>query len=70
MRYEVQSHATAAYIADFPEKIDTHFETTNLPVWNSQEGTAEHQELTYEISWIEELGMWRRFLTSRRKVHY
>ncbi|HUL15124.1 MAG TPA: hypothetical protein VLV88_03950 [Terriglobales bacterium] len=55
-------------MAPFPEGSEAHFETANLEVWNSQEGSAEHQELIYEVSWIEELGMWRGFLKSRRKV--
>jgi hypothetical protein len=67
MRYEVHSQGTAACIAPFSERSDVHWETTNLPVWNA-EGTAEQQELVYEVSWIKELGMWRRFLTSQRKV--
>ena len=69
MRYEAHSHLTGACIAPFPERTDVHWETTNLRVWNAREGTAEQQEMVYEISWIKELGMWRRFLTSRRKVH-
>lgn len=68
MRYEVPSEASAAYMAAFPERMDTHFETTNLPVSNPREGKVEEQELVYEVSWVEELGMWRRFLTSRRIV--
>jgi hypothetical protein len=68
MRYEAQSHSTAAGIALFPERTDVHWETTNVPVWNAREGAAEQQELVYEVSWIEALGMWRRFLTSRCKV--
>jgi len=66
MTYEVHGQATAEW-APFPERTDVHWETTNLPVWNA-EGTAEQRELVYEVSWIKELGMWRRFLTSRRKV--
>ena len=46
----------------FPERTDVHWETTNLQVWNTREGRAEQQELVYEVSWIKELGMWRRFL--------
>ena len=68
MRYEVHGASTAACMAPFPEGSEAHFETANLEVWNSQEGSAEHQELIYEVSWIEELGMWRGFLKSRRKV--
>lgn len=69
MRYEIISHATATCPAPFPDRTDVHWETTNLPVWNAQEGTAEQHDLVYEISWVENLGMWRRFLTSRRKVN-
>ena len=68
MRYEVHSHSTAACIAPFPERTDVHWETKNLLIWNAREGTAEQQELVYEVSWIKELGIWRQFLTSRRKV--
>jgi hypothetical protein len=67
MTYEV--HGAAADRAPFPERIDVHWETTNLYVWNAGEATAEQQELVYEVSWIKELGLWRRFLTSRRQVY-
>jgi hypothetical protein len=52
----------------FPERTDVRWETTNIQVWNTREGSSEQQELVYEVSWIKELGMWRRFLTSRRTV--
>ncbi len=68
MRFEFASHATAACTAPFPERTDVHWETTNLQVWNAREGTAEQHDLVYEVSWVEDLGMWRRFLASRRKV--
>lgn len=67
MRHEVHSQEAAAGIAPFSERSDVHWETTTLPVWTA-EGTPEQQELVYEVSWIKELGMWRRFLTSQRKV--
>ncbi len=67
MTYEVHGQAAAEW-APFPERTDVHWEATNLQVWNAREGTAEQQELVYEVSWIKELGTWRRFLTSRRKV--
>jgi len=66
MRYEVHSQAAAA-CAPFPERTDVHWETTNLQVWNA-ERFVEQLELVYEVSWIKELGTWRRFLTSQRKV--
>jgi hypothetical protein len=68
MRYEVVRHAITVGTAAFPERTDVHWETTNLQVWNAREGTAEQQDLVYEVSWVEDLGMWRRFLASRRKV--
>ena len=68
MRYEAQSHLTAACIAPFPERTDVRWETTSLRVWNAREGAAEQQEMVYEVSWIKELGTWRRFLTSRRTM--
>jgi len=66
MFYEVHSPATVT-CAPFPERTDVHWETTNLPVWKA-ESSAEQCELVYEVSWIKELGMWRRFLASRRRV--
>jgi hypothetical protein len=37
-------------------------------VWNEQEYTSEDHEFVYEISWIEELGLWRIFLRPYNKV--
>ena len=50
MKYEVHSHATAAYIEPFPERPGAHLETTCFPVWNVREATAEQRELVYEVS--------------------
>lgn len=66
MMYEVHGQAAAGWMP-FPERTDVHWETKKLQVWNA-EGSAEQQELVYEVSWIKELGTWRRFLTSRRTV--
>ena len=66
MRYEFHAEP-AAGCAPFPERTDVQWERTNLQVWNA-EGFVEQQELVYELSWIKELGTWRRFLTSRRTV--
>jgi hypothetical protein len=54
----------------FDRRIDlsTAWETTNCVVWNDRERIAEKQELIYEVAWIPELGIWRRFLRSRRKL--
>jgi hypothetical protein len=48
--------------------IDTHWETKNHTVWNEQERVSEERELVYEISWIPELGAWRSFLRSQRRL--
>jgi hypothetical protein len=67
MTYEVYGQAAAEW-APLPERTDLRWETTNLRVWNAREGTAAQQELVYEVSWINESGTSRQFLTSRRKV--
>jgi hypothetical protein len=69
MRYRTVSQATAAHIAPFPQRADVNWETTNVRVWNARESIPEQYDLVYEVSWVEELGIWRRFLTSRRKVN-
>jgi hypothetical protein len=52
----------------FPAGVDAHWETQNRTVWNEQERTSEERELVYEVTWIAELGVWRRFLRSQRKL--
>ena len=51
-----------------PAGLDVHWETDSWVMWNEQERVAEKQELIYEVSWIREIGAWRRFLRSRRKA--
>jgi len=62
------THAEALSLANFSKGIDAHWETEIRTVWNAREFTSEEHELVYEISWISELGAWRRFLRSERKV--
>lgn len=69
MKYKVNSHVAAACTAPFPQRTDVHWEATNHQVWNAREGAAEQHELVYEVSWVDELGTWRRFLTSQRKLN-
>jgi len=52
----------------FPVGLDVHWETENRVMWNERDRVSEKQELIYEVSWICELGVWRRFLIARRKV--
>jgi hypothetical protein len=58
----------APLVPAFPAGVDARCETENRTVWNEQERASEERELIYEISWISELGVWRRFLRSQRKV--
>jgi hypothetical protein len=64
--------AMVSYVAPlapaFPAGVDARWETENRTVWNEQERASEERELIYEISWIAELGVWRRFLRSQRKA--
>jgi hypothetical protein len=60
-------HPEALLGATFPAGGDAHWETENRTVWNEREHTVEERELVYEISWVAELGVWRRFLRSQRK---
>ena len=62
------NHAEALAIAAFPPGLDAYWETVNQTVWNERENTSEKCELVYEVSWISELGTWRRFLRSQRKL--
>ena len=62
------SSSTILPISGFPTGVDVHWETQRRVVWNGQEHTSEEHELAYEISWIKELGLWRSFLRSQRKV--
>jgi len=65
---EATSHIPTLPLPVFPAGVDTRWETANCLVWNDRERIAEKQELIYEVGWIPELGIWRRFLRSRRKL--
>jgi len=67
--YAVASSSAIPPIPGFPTGVDVHWETQRRVVWNEQEHAREEHELVYEISWIEELGLWRTFLTSHHKVN-
>ena len=59
---------TAVPVPAFPTADETRWETQNRRLWNEQQHPSEERELAYEISWITEVGFWRRFLRSQRKV--
>ncbi len=60
--------AEALLVSPFPAGVDTHWETQNRMVWNDRQHTSEEHEFVYEVSWIAELGAWRRFLRSQRPL--
>jgi hypothetical protein len=62
------AHSTALPVLTVPPGIDPHYETENRMVWNDKEHMNETHEFVYEVSWIPELGVWRRFLRTHRKV--
>jgi len=64
----VATQAAVLAVPQFPPGVNAHWETENRTVWNEREHTSEERELVYEIAWIAELGVWRRFLRSQRKV--
>lgn len=68
MMYRTPSYVEAAPTANFPKGVDVHWETESRQMWNDKERTTEEQELIYEVSWIPELGLWRRFLRSRKRA--
>jgi hypothetical protein len=66
----IVNHAPAPLMAKFPVGVNVHWEIENRTVWNEREHASEEHELTYEVSWIAELGVWRRFLRACRKVRH
>ena len=62
------SYVAALPVPPFPAGVDVHWATENRMVWNEQQHASEERQLVFEISWIAELGVWRRFLRSQRKV--
>jgi hypothetical protein len=48
--------------------VDARHETEIRMVWNDKERKQEQRELVYEVSWVPELGVWRRFLRTHRKA--
>jgi hypothetical protein len=67
--YETLKYTSAGPDPTFPAATDARWETTTCSVWNERDQATAEEELTYEVAWIPELCMWRRFLRSRCKVH-
>ena len=66
--YKAPIYVEAAPVANFPERVDVRWEMESRLMWNEKERINEEQELIYEVSWIPELGVWRRFLRSRKRT--
>lgn len=61
-------HATPLPAPTAPVGVNVHCETESRLVWNDQEHVHEEHEFVYEVSWVPELGAWRRFLRTHRKA--
>ena len=57
-------------VRGFPEGVQVRGEMQPRVVWNEGADMNEVHELVYEISWIEELGLWRTFLRSHHMVKH
>ena len=62
------THAQALPSTNSFAELESHWETEIRMVWNARESSAAEYELIYQVSWIPELGLWRRFLRFQRKV--
>jgi hypothetical protein len=57
-------------VRGFPEGVQVRGEMQARVVWNEGVHMNEVHELVYEISWIEELGLWRTFLRPHHMVKH
>ena len=60
-------HATPLPVPTGSLGTDARFETEKRQVWDEAKRAYEVHEFVYEVSFIEELGVWRRFLRTHRK---
>lgn len=54
--------ATALPVTTGPVGTNPHYETESRAVWNELTQRNEVHEFVYEVTWIPELNIWRRFL--------
>jgi hypothetical protein len=57
-------------VRGFPEGVQVRGEMQPRVVWNERVHMNEVPELVYEVSWIEELGLWRTFLRPHHMVKH
>ena len=57
-------------VRGFPEEVQVREEMQPRVVRNEGADMNEVHELVYEISWIEELGLWRTFLRPHHMVKH
>lgn len=71
VRGEVMSAVAihTAGLSEFPAGSDVRWETERRMVWNQNQYRSEERELVYEVSWVAEIGVWRRFLRSQHKTN-
>ena len=67
MRHPIP-HATPLQLPASSAGTDQHFETERRSVWDECAQAYEVHEFVYEVSWVPELGVWRRFLRTHRKA--
>ena len=60
--------STALPIQAAPAGTNQRLETEQRTVWDEGTHTYETHEFVYEVSWVPELGVWRRFLRTHRKA--
>jgi hypothetical protein len=64
------SSSAALPVRGFPEGVQVRGEMQPREAWTEGADMNEVHELVYEISWIEELGLWHTFLRPHHMVKH
>jgi hypothetical protein len=64
------SSSAALPVRGFPEGVQVRGEMQPREAWTEGADMNEVHELVYEISWIEEFGLWRTFLRPHHMVKH
>jgi hypothetical protein len=62
----VVTYSMALPVTSVSNGIDAHYEAVNRLVWNERECRYEERGFVYEVSWIQERGVWRHFLRPQK----